>query len=484
MYSEPEQPGEKEESVTTKVLFINCSEENIASDTNKGSEAVIISTVELLSKLMPEATFASFLNCSKGLSRRLNLRVVRMKKISPFLPRFFGEVKSSLNFLNCFIWVGINKYLHVNWHFLINNTRLREYANADIIIHLGMDYCSDDAGTQTVLKHCRDIMLGILLKKPVVIWAESMGPFGRLSQPIAKFVLNRVSLITVRDSLSRAFLLEAGVNKPPLYFTSDPSFLLAPASKERIDEICSQEGVDVNNAEVIIGVNPSHSFIMLSANKEEANREKYIRTMSLLGSFLASLLPEKLFNPVLKIAEKSRLYSAVDSKYIEYKTFFAQLIDWLIEKYDATVLLIPHDQAMAQLFDDRLVAREIKELVYHKDRTILITEDHNAEAIKGIIGQCDLFIGARFHADIAALSQCIPTICFPYYHKFALISDLGQEKYICESYTLEETKAKVADAWKRRNEIEKELQSGLETIRKLSTLNGELVKKLSYGGNL
>jgi len=277
--------------------------------------------------------------------------------------------------------------------------------------------------------------------------------------------------------------LEAGVNEPPLYVTSDPAFLLAPASKERINEICSQEDLHINT-EVVIGVNPSHSFMVLPDKKEEAKGEKYIRIMTFIGSFLASLMPEKLFNRIFKIAKKSRLYSAVDSKYMEYKNFFAQLIDWLIEEYDATVLLIPHDQAMYQMFDDRIVAREIRELVHHRDRALVIAQDYNAEEIKGIIGQCDLFIGARFHADIAALSQCIPTICFPYFHKFALIAELGQEKYICESYTLEETKAKVADAWQRRNEIEKELKSKLEMIRKSATLNGELVKKLNYSSNL
>jgi len=463
--------------VAKRILFINCTEENVVSDTNKGSEAVIISTVELLRKLMPESNFASFLNCSHDLSEKLNIRVIRVGKNSPFLPRFFGEAKSMLDLIKCFIWAGVNKCFRANFRFLINNTRLREYADADIIIHLGMDYCSDDVGTRVVLKHCRDVMLGILLKKPVVIWAESMGPFGKLSRPVAKFVLSRVSLITVRDSLSRELLLEAGINKAPLYLTSDPAFLFAPTSKERINEICLQEGIELNNTRATIGVNPSHSFIMLPVVKEKTKREKYIGVMSLLGSFLASLVPEKLFNPILEVAKRSFLYSAVDSKYLDYKTFFAQLIDWLIEEYDATVILIPHDQATYQ-FDDRVVAREIKELVHHEDRAMLVTQDYNAAEIKGIIGQCDLFVGARFHACIAALSQCIPTVCFPYYHKFALISDIGQGKFICSGYNLEETKAKVADAWEKRDDIKNELESRMEIVRKLSAVNGELARKL------
>lgn len=461
----------------TKILLINCSEENVITDTNKGSEAVIISSVELLRKLIPDSIFTSFLNCSESLSEKLNLRVIRIKT-SPSLPRFFGEAKSSFNFLRCLIWAVINRYLHVNWTFLIKNTRLKEYAAADIIIHLGMDYYSDDVGTSTVLRHSRDIMLGILLKKPVVIWAESMGPFrGKLSKPTARFTLNRVDLITVRDSLSKAFLLETGVNKPPLYVTTDPAFLFVPATSERVKEIYSQEGIDIND-KPIIGVNPSHSFIIPSEKRQKTRREGYIKAMSFLGSVLASLLPENLFNRILGMAKKSYLYSAVNSQYDEYKVFFAQLANWLVEKYDASVLLIPHDQAMGQLFDDRGVTRDIWELVDNQEKVKVISRNYNAEEIKGIIGRCNLFIGARFHAAIAALSQGIPTVSFPYYHKFALMSELGQDKYICQSYTLEETKAKVTEAWARKNEIEEELEFKLKEIRELATLNGELVKKL------
>lgn len=464
----------------TKILLINCGEEKVISDTNKGAEAVIVATVHLLRSLIPHAAFTSFLNCSEGLAQKLALRVIRMKP-SPNLPRLFGEVGSLLDLLRCLMWAGINKYLRIGCSFLITNTRLREYADADVIIYLAMDYYTDDAGVRTVLKHSRDILLGVLLKKPVVIWAASTGPFrNRLSKFAVRFVLNRVSLIMVRDSLSRDFLLEVGVDKSHLYLTSDPAFLLSPVAKERVKETCLQEGIDLD-AKVTIGVNPSHSFIVPSHMVGKTKRDRYLQLMSLFGSFLASLLPESLFNHILKMVKRSCLYSAVDAKYADYKTLFAQLIDWLVEEYGADVILIPHDQAGAQLFDDRVVTREIRELVRHKGRVVVVTGDYNAEEIKGIIGQCDLFIGARFHAAIAALSQGIPTVCFPYYHKFALLSELGQEKYICESYTLGETKMRVATAWENREGIREELESKLDGIRALAALNGELVRSLIAG---
>lgn len=461
----------------TKILLINCSEESIISDTNKGAESVAVATVNLLSKFIPDAVFSSFLNYSEGMARKLKLRVVRMKN-SPHIPHFFNEIGWWFVLLDCLIWLVVKKYLHKDCHFLLRGKRLREYAGADIIIYLGMDYYSEDAGVRVVLRHSRDIWLGVLLGKPVVIWAISAGPFrNRLAKLVVKSILNRVRLITVRDSLSRDFLVEAGVEPSLIQLTSDPAFLLPQADRKRVDEICFQAGLGRETGPIIC-INPSHSFIIPSNEKETIPRSKYLKLMSFFGSALAFLLPESLFYPLLNLVKRTFLYRAVDSRYTDYKAFFARLIDRLIEEYNATILLLAHDQAMAQLFDDRIVTSEIAAGVKNRERVVSIGQGYSAEEIKGIIGRCDLFIGARFHATIAALSQGIPIICFPYYHKFALIEDLGQGKYICPSYILEEAMPRVNDAWARRDEIKKELAPRLKKAAEMAALNGELVRQI------
>jgi len=461
----------------TDILFINRSEEDVISDTNKGTEAVIISTVIILKEAIPDAVFTSFLNCSESLAGKLKLRVIRTGT-PPHLPRFCGEVKSLWELACAWLWSLTGKVSRNGWPFLLACKRLREYRSADVIIHLGMDYYSDDVGLHTVYHHSLDIMLGALLKKPVVIWAESMGPFrGRLSRWLVKTALDRAVLITVRDSLSRDFVMEVGVNRTPVHVTADPAFLFRPAPDKKVREIFAREKVNPA-AKIVIGVNPSHSFIIPLEDSPKDTRESYIKVMGFFGSLLANLLPQALFNRILRLVKKSSLYSPVDAKYLEYRNLFAWLVDWLVEEYGADVLLIPHDQAMGQLYGDTTVTKEIAELAQHKERITVISRNYNAAEIKGIIGLCDLFIGARFHACIAALSQGIPIVCFPYYHKFALISELGQDSYICRSYTLEETKEKVADAWARREVIREELNSRLPAIRRLAACNGTLVGEL------
>ena len=46
---------------------------------------------------------------------------------------------------------------------------------------------------------------------------------------------------------------------------------------------------------------------------------------------------------------------------------------------------------------------------------------------------CDVFVGGRMHANIAALSQETPTVAVSYSHKFrGIMSELGQSAYVTE----------------------------------------------------
>jgi len=57
------------------------------------------------------------------------------------------------------------------------------------------------------------------------------------------------------------------------------------------------------------------------------------------------------------------------------------------------------------------------------DRIHMVSGTYDQSAIKGIIGQCDFFIGSRMHACIAALSQGIPAVAVAYSKKFRGVYD-------------------------------------------------------------
>ena len=46
---------------------------------------------------------------------------------------------------------------------------------------------------------------------------------------IAKFLLKRMALITLRERISKQHLEELGITNVPIYLTADSAFLLEPA---------------------------------------------------------------------------------------------------------------------------------------------------------------------------------------------------------------------------------------------------------------
>ena len=62
---------------------------------------------------------------------------------------------------------------------------------------------------------------------------------------------------------------------------------------------------------------------------------------------------------------------------------------------------------------------------------------YDQNEIKYIIGLCDFFLGARMHATIAALSQCIPAVGMAYSKKFAgVFETVGVEGCVVDMRTL------------------------------------------------
>ncbi len=97
-----------------------------------------------------------------------------------------------------------------------------------------------------------------------------------------------------------------------------------------------------------------------------------------------------------------------DGKFLDYVDGF---IKYLIEKTDKNILLIPHVtrgeendfSVLSALFENNKC-----------DRIGLIDRSLNAPEYKKIISQCEMFIGARTHATIAAYSTCVPTLVIGY----------------------------------------------------------------------
>lgn len=165
--------------------------------------------------------------------------------------------------------------------------------------------------------------------------------------------LERYSLITARESLTYE-LLKQRLSNPRIEYVPDTAFLL-PTSK-----IALPNGFIEGKT---IGVNVSPVILENSQNKAEV----------LNG--------------------------------------FVELVNHIIETTDYQIALIPH--VAIQGNDDREILRMIYDRCKDQNRMILV-EDANCTILKGYIARCNMFIGARTHATIAAYSSLVPTLVIGY----------------------------------------------------------------------
>lgn len=139
------------------------------------------------------------------------------------------------------------------------------------------------------------------------------------------------------------------------------------------------------------------------------------------------------------------------------------LIQHIIETTNMQVALIPHVTVKGNNDLDPMI--ELYEAFKKTGRVILIG-DHNAMELKGFIGRCRMFIGARTHATIAAYSKFVPTLVVGYSVKARGIArDIfgSEDEMVLPVQHLTST-SQLIDAFENLKARELELRTVLEKV--------------------
>lgn len=454
----------------TKILIIKLNGmHQLSCEHNKGSAAVASTTIQTLKQFIPDAQFTSFVQFSEAFAKKHGVRVIRNKLFSTKNHSLGTIVKSSLNVTRCALWALLHKRFPRVAKALLSNRELKEYADADVIIDISMDLYCDRRGIASIVEHSKEILMGVFLKRPVVIWAQSPGPFrSKLTSWLVRFTLNRVALIILREEISVDYIRELGVEGPHIYVTADPAFVLEPAPEDRGKEIFSKEGVNGSDRP-IIGLTMCWSNIKL-----KTSTKWYLRYVKSIYQVIRIILPESAIGFVRRQAKQRSSPNISSNTDVEE---IAKIVDYLVEESGATVVLVPHDYN--PLGDDRVLLGEVLQRAKERDRVRLLAGNYSAPELKAVIGQCDLFIGGKMHANIAATSMFVPTVAIQYSHKFyGIMRLLGQEKYICDKLTVEELESKFDEAWSKRQRIRTELKAKLDIVKEQALCNAKLVADL------
>ncbi|XES78265.1 MAG: polysaccharide pyruvyl transferase family protein [Candidatus Bathyarchaeia archaeon] len=414
----------------TNILLINTN-----CSWNKGSAAQVVSTVETLRKVIPNSRFTLVsINCpdlDAKLCSRYGVNVVGFSNKSPFSR--FAYVQSFFRLSNLLlrshIWSSFNN-AGIDVDFLISENVLEQYHSSDLVIDLAGDSFSDH-GAFSIFPLLYGY-IAVAFKKKIVVYSQSIGPFKKVMNPIAKIYLNKADLVVVRENETIEILKKIGFSNVKL--AAEIAFAMKPASQNRIEEIFAKEKVPTRVPIVGIGTNE------LIYKLYKSNRESYL-------------------------------------------SLTAKMADYIVEHMGAQVLLIPHVIIPEQyaVNDDRYISKLVLERVKHKEKIKMVTGDYSPEELKGIIGQCSLFIGSRMHSNIASLSMCVPVVALGWSHKYKGIMEMaGQGKYSMMFKTARYTEIiqKLDEAWKNRAAIRAELESTVPVLEASVLDSGLLIREL------
>ena len=269
---------------------------------------------------------------------------------------------------------------------------------------------------------------------PVIVCSATIGPYqNKFSRRVAKHVLNKVNIITLREEYSRDYLQNLGVDKPDIYLSADLAFLMEPPNKEKIPLML--EGMNITSDD----------------------------------------------RPLVGIAPTAMMHTAL--KQPQYIRLIAELTDFLIEDLNATIIYVTNT------YQDAPITQNIYEKVKNKHKVRILPFNVSASETKGIIGICDVFICSRFHALVASTSLAVPSLGIVAYsrNKFHGIVGkmMGQEDYLLDvddefeyNAFLVELKSKAKDLWMNRNLVAENLKERAKIVRERTLLNGMLIKEL------
>lgn len=410
---------------------------NYGNRLNKGCAALLHSQIEAISEEIPDSIFSVFTyypelpNYVKAANVKFFPILCKLSKKNMFL-----NMNVCLCLSRLLLWRLIKKCFNKDFLWLRKAEGLTEYYGADIVVNTGGDGLTEDYGTPVNI--ILNLLPGIILGKPIVIYGETIGKFSRwYNRAMMKFLLRRAKFVSVREEMSYHNALVMGAENSALEITADAAFLLDSAPQKTVNGILSKEKID--NSRPLVGFSVSKLF----------SRYKF-------GGFTSE--------------ERNK----------NYLKSMAQASDYVINSLGCNVVFIPH-VIDAPLNDDRETAREIYNLMENKERVFFVDGEYTPEETKGLMGGCEFFIGARMHACIASASMTVPTISVAYSQKArGIMGDmLGFNDFVVDikDINFEKLKSVIDLMWINKGEVRKKLQETIKNAKNRARRNAELVKK-------
>jgi colanic acid/amylovoran biosynthesis protein len=243
-------------------------------------------------------------------------------------------------------------------------------ARSDALFSIGGDNYAIDCGYEIVDRLLAMDACAKAMGMPVIIWGASIGPFKKdpaFEKQVARH-LSEVDLIVLREPMSQSYLRSIGVEHN-VALAPDPAFAVEPLQPPLTNEM------EELLADGFIGLN--------------------------LSPLLANY--------------------ATGGDLDRWRTLAAQIMSSLLGAMDCRVCLIPHvtSSTADPRMDDALFLQSVRESLEPQEqaRTAVFPGQLSCEQLKWVISRAEIFIGARTHSTLAALSTGVPCISIAYSQK-------------------------------------------------------------------
>jgi len=239
----------------------------------------------------------------------------------------------------------------------INRFRLWEVFSAlrrsDVLLSGGGSLLQDATSTRSLLYYLSIMECARRLDKPVMLYANGIGPVRRAAnRRRVKHVVERASVITLRDRASARELKEMGVEREDVCVTADPVFCLEPGEETRVRALLSGAGMA-----------DGEEFVAVS-----------VRSWPNVGEF-----PRQL----------------------------ARLCDHLQQTYGMKVLFL-----MMQPEKDRSATEAVRR--YMTTASAVLEAPCTPRELMGVLGKAKLCLAMRLHTLIFAARMAVPSVGLVY----------------------------------------------------------------------
>ncbi|MCI1822363.1 MAG: polysaccharide pyruvyl transferase CsaB [Megasphaera sp.] len=291
-------------------------------------------------------------------------------------------------------------------------------SHSHILISGGGSLLQDVTSSRSLYYYLAIIKIALLLHKPVMLYAQGIGPLRRRkAREAVRKVLERVDMIGVRDEESKKELISIGVLTPPIEVTADAVLSANPVDKKL-------------------------GFLLL---------KKYAITG---------------IRPKIGIAIRNW------KNLSHYKIEVAKAADVLQERYNANIVFVP-----MQFPDDIRAAEDV--CGFMKREAIILKEQYTTVELMSIIGCMDVLLGIRLHALIFASIMHVPVTAISYDPKINNFIDLIGER-LCGTIETVTADMLIVDLDKKltMGQLAPSVLIRINQLRELSLRNAYLALKV------